>query len=51
MNNLELAIATKSFTSNDDVVTLSTNETNHGFDKLTDDQLLLIGGGDSVVFW
>ena len=51
MNNLELAIATKSFASNEDVVNQSTNETNLGFDKLTDDQLLLIGGGDSVVFW
>ncbi|MBC7622743.1 MAG: hypothetical protein H7232_05095 [Aeromicrobium sp.] len=51
MNNLELAFATKSFTSDEDVVTLSKNETNRGFDKLTEDQLLLIGGGDSVVFW
>ena len=51
MNNLELAIATKSFASNEDLVTLSTNETNHGFDKLTDDQLQFVGGGEGVVCW
>ena len=51
MNNLELAFATKSFASDDDVVTQSTNEANRGFEKLDDDQLQFVGGGDVVVFW
>ena len=51
MNNLKLEIATKSFASNEDVVTLPTNEPNPGFDKLTDDYLQLVGGGDVVVCW
>lgn len=51
MNNLELAFATKSLTSDEDVVTPSTNETNRGFDKLDDDQLRYVGGGDGVVCW
>ena len=51
MNNSALALALKSFTSNDDVVTPSTNETYLGFEKLTDDQLHFVGGGDGVVCW
>lgn len=51
MNNSELAFAPKSFTSNEDVVSPSTNETYPGFEKLTDDQLQFVGGGDGVVFW
>ena len=51
MNNLKLAIVTKSFASNEDVVTVPANEPNPGFDKLTDDYLQLVGGGDVVVCW
>lgn len=51
MNNLELAFATKSFTSDEEVVILSKSETNRVFDKLDDDQLRYVGGGDVVICW
>ena len=51
MNNSELAFAPKSFTSNNDLVNPTKNEANPGFEKLTDDQLQFVGGGDVVVFW
>lgn len=51
MNNSELAFAPKSFTSNDDLVNPTTNEANRAFEKLNDDQLQFVGGGDGVVFW
>ena len=51
MNNLELAIATKSFASNEDLVNPTANEANRAFEKLNDDQLQFVGGGDVVVCW
>lgn len=51
MNNLELAVAPNAYTSKEDVVKSSTKDADPGFEKLTDDQLLWVGGGDGVVCW
>lgn len=51
MNNSDIAFAPKAFMSKEDLVKPSTKDADAGFDKLTDDQLLLIGGGDVVVCW
>ena len=51
MNKSELALSPNAFMSKEDLVKPSTKDADAGFEKLTDDQLLLIGGGDVVVCW
>ena len=51
MNKSELAVAPNAYTSKEDVVKSSTKDADPGFEKLTDDQLLWVGGGDVVVCW
>lgn len=51
MNNLELSVAPNAHTSKEDVVKSSMKDAAPRFEKLTDDQLLWVGGGDVVVCW
>ena len=51
MNKSELAVAPNAHTSKEYVVKPSTKDADAGFEKLTDDQLLCVGGGDVVVCW
>ncbi len=51
MNKSEIAVAPNTFTSKKDVVKSSPKDADPLFEKLTDDQLLSVGGGDGVVCW
>lgn len=51
MNKSEIAVAPNAFTSKEDVVKSSPKDADPLFEKLTDDQLLSVGGGDGVVCW
>ncbi len=51
MNKSEIAVAPNAFTSKEDVVKSSPKDADPLFEKLTDDQLLWVGGGDGVACW
>lgn len=51
MNKSEIAVAPNAFTSKEDVVKSSPKDAAPLFEKLTDDQLLWVGGGDGVACW